>query len=859
MLILSGKLSRLSFSLALVMVLVFFSLAFSPVKVVAAELISVTSINDDGEGSLRQAILAANAEEGLDTITFNLPGPGYTINLTSQLPDITDPVIIDGTSQPGIIVQGPLENPQASDLSCLVIKAGGTTIQGLTVQGFGKGIEVVNVPDNVIRDNIIADNYYNIVITGESASGSSLTGNRIGRYMGRNFYGVFIDGAPYNTIGGPGPNDYNIIGGNYWAGVTIKSGPGHNRVEGNYIGVTDELVPIYNPSTNQLLGYGHRDNGNACGIWLEASGGNAIKNNLVENNDEGGMNIAGCSEANYIQGNCIGSWNGDTADGISPQTSRFAISVGFYSHLGNSGKGICLEGSSNQVIGGSGAGEGNVIAYNAVGISLGSSGSSDARIHSDHNIIQGNDIYHNKFEGIQMFDGSDNLIGGNGAGEGNFFSLTLHTTGTNYLILLTCNSTGGSVVTGNSIIGNNFRDLDVYNQNVINLTGEVTSTNISENNIEVWGGMAIDLGGDGITANDPLDGDTGPNGLQNYPVLTSAYFSGDILTFSGNLNSTPSSNFHLEFFINGDYLQYSDVMTDTDGNAAFTVTTPSPLTNSTSTWNPVRCSATATDAANNTSEFSNTRSAENSRILSLSVSPSLVDITQSTVSANASYIDPLWHSPQIATWDWGDGTTSPGHISYIWDDNTHHDGERQYVTGTHTYISGGIYSVTLTLADDPLRDGAEAETMTFNYVVVYDTTAGSVTGGGWIDSPTGALTSDPTLSGKSSFGFVSKYLKGATVPTGNTEFQFQAGDLNFKTTAYEWLVVNQAGSNAQFKGTGTINGNGNYKFMIWASDGSPDTFRIKIWTEDASGENIVYDNGVSQAISRGSIVIVTKK
>lgn len=107
-------------------------------------------------------------------------------------------------------------------------------------------------------------------------------------------------------------------------------------------------------------------------------------------------------------------------------------------------------------------------------------------------------------------------------------------------------------------------------------------------------------------------------------------------------------------------------------------------------------------------------------------------------------------------------------------------------------------------------------------VVVYDPSAGFVTGGGWINSPIGAYKAEASLSGKATFGFVSKYQKGASVPTGNTAFQFQVAGFEFYSTAYEWLVVNQGGTNAQFKGSGLINGaadpNGQaYKFMLWPS------------------------------------------
>lgn len=127
---------------------------------------------------------------------------------------------------------------------------------------------------------------------------------------------------------------------------------------------------------------------------------------------------------------------------------------------------------------------------------------------------------------------------------------------------------------------------------------------------------------------------------------------------------------------------------------------------------------------------------------------------------------------------------------------------------------------------------------------------------------------EPTLTGKANFGFVSKYKKGQSTPDGNTEFQFKAGDLNFHSTSYEWLVI--AHHKAMYKGTGTINGQGNYGFMISVIDEAltpstdVDLFRIKIWDKN-NGDAVVYDNQMGDgenadpttAIGGGSIVIHT--
>jgi hypothetical protein len=170
-------------------------------------------------------------------------------------------------------------------------------------------------------------------------------------------------------------------------------------------------------------------------------------------------------------------------------------------------------------------------------------------------------------------------------------------------------------------------------------------------------------------------------------------------------------------------------------------------------------------------------------------------------------------------------------------------------------LGADVYSVEASI----LENGYAAPAMDNSIVVVYDPTGGSVTGGGWIDSPEGAYIADLTAAGKANFGFVSKYQKGAVVPSGNTEFQFKLGDLNFHSDSYEWLVVNKESERAQYKGTGTINGSGQYKFMIWVTDNGSgnDTFRIKIWNA-LNEDEVIYDNGSDQTIGGGQISVIVK-
>ena len=227
------------------------------------------------------------------------------------------------------------------------------------------------------------------------------------------------------------------------------------------------------------------------------------------------------------------------------------------------------------------------------------------------------------------------------------------------------------------------------------------------------------------------------------------------------------------------------------------------------------------------------------------------------ITTNADFTDPGTLDTHTAIWDWDDEATSAGIVTFS-------NGSGS-VSGSHTYGTPGVYEVTLTVTDD---DGGSSQAM-FQYIVIYDPNDGFVTGGGWINSPEGAYIPVPSLTGKANFGFVSKYKKGATVPSGQTEFQFKTGDLNFHSLSYEWLVV--ANHKAMYKGIGTINGTGNYGFQLSAIDAAltpstdVDLFRIRIWNKD-NADALVYDNQVEEAdpnadpttaIGGGSIVIHT--
>ena len=221
---------------------------------------------------------------------------------------------------------------------------------------------------------------------------------------------------------------------------------------------------------------------------------------------------------------------------------------------------------------------------------------------------------------------------------------------------------------------------------------------------------------------------------------------------------------------------------------------------------------------------------------SLAVTPTVVPVN-SPVSLAATFSDANALDTHTAVIDWGDSSTSAGIVAEASGSGT--------VGGSHAYAATGVYTVSLTVIDDR----GMSDVATFEYVVVYDPNGGFVTGGGWITTPAGAYTPDSTVEGKSPVGFVAQYLPGATVPTGSLAFTLHAAGFQFKSTSFDWLVIN--GSNAQLRGVGTVNGAGTYQFLLTALDGRPDKLSLKIWETDPASPIYV----ATARTLKGSIIV----
>jgi hypothetical protein len=256
------------------------SISGSASVVVSPPLFLVTTTADSGPGSLRQAILDADGTPGLDIIDFAIGTGIQTLNLVSPLPAITQPVLLDGTSQPGftgapiIELDGAASGPGADGL---LITAGNSTVRGLVINRFtSNGIELQNNGGNVIQGNYI----------GTDVTGTMALGNGMGLRIS----------TSNNTVGGTTVGARNVISGNLGDGVFISDSGTGNVVQGNFIGTdasstvnlgnANNGVHLLNASGNTIGGTGDGAanvisfNGND-GVLVDTGSGNGIRRNAI--------------------------------------------------------------------------------------------------------------------------------------------------------------------------------------------------------------------------------------------------------------------------------------------------------------------------------------------------------------------------------------------------------------------------------------------------------------------------------------------------------------------------------------------------------------------------------------------------
>lgn len=602
----------------------------------AADTFTVINTDDSGAGSLRMAITDANAHANIDAdtpdiIAFAIPGAGvHTIAPVSPLPAITDPVVIDGYTQTGASANTSAVGNNAvlhvelagESLTGAVIAfdldGGKSTVRGLVIHGFGispaafAGSGAIRIASD---ENVVAGNFLGSNVTGDAALPNS--------------FGVSVDSGMDNLVGGVTPADRNLFASDATdssasgrTGIQVRTTQGGTRIQGNYIGTnaagTAALgnfrgidvvgfdgadLTIGGITSNPGRGAGNVISGNSSlggisndGIYIANRPGDLmIQGNLIGLNAAGTAALPnGVSGINFqdavpgsstllVGGTVSGARNViydnriagivSNAIGLTVQGNFIGTNITGTTKLGGGG-GIGITISGTATIGGTAAGAGNVISCDGLGI----------RVYGGTLTIQGN--YFGtaadgvsplpSYQGLSVENDAVATVGGVAAGAGNV--IANHT-----FAGVTVKDTAHVAIRHNSIYDNG-----------------MDPTTISH--------LGIDLSGDEVTPNDPGDTDSGPNNLQNFPVIASATVSGGMIAITGSLNSHASTTYNLEFFANDhintlgygegkNFLGTASVTTNATGNANFSVSFPVAA-------GAPHVTATATDPNGNTSEFS---------------------------------------------------------------------------------------------------------------------------------------------------------------------------------------------------------------------------------------------------------------
>ena len=539
--------------------------------------------------------------------------------------------IISGNESDGVVISG------ASSQSNFVLgNYIGTDVTGTADLGNSDiGVYIFNAPNNTVggaaagAGNVISGNEtWGVAIYVSNATGNVVLGNLIGTdltgtvALGNTLDGIIIQEAANNTIGGTADGAGNVIAGNRLGIYLFAPTTTGNLVQGNFIG-TDLTGTV-------ALG-------NLYGVVVEQAANNTIggtiaaARNIISGNDEDGVFFGLSAQDNIVLGNFIGT---DVTGKVD---------------LGNGIAGVEIQFGSNNTIGGTADGARNVISGNdQMGVLLelnvttqnsvlgnfigtdvtgtidlgnseagvwilgGSSNTIGGTTPGARNVISGND-----WEGVAIGNASDNEILGNFIGTqadgvsplGN----ALH--GINVYNGSSNNKIGGTGVTPGMCDGPCNRigfTQDPANDGVNLQPGAGNGNAILGNSIFDCGELGIDLASNGMSANDVGDPDTGPNTMQNYPVLSVAVATPLVATVDGSLNSMAGRSFRLEFFANGAcdasghgegsrFLGFTNVLTDGTGNVSFSVALTGPV----SDGEAITATASMTTGfSTSTSEFS---------------------------------------------------------------------------------------------------------------------------------------------------------------------------------------------------------------------------------------------------------------
>lgn len=450
----------------------------------------------DGEITLREAICAANANPGPDMISFNISGAGpHTIFATMSLPGLIDGgTTLDGTTQPGYAGSPVVEIRRMGGSTGLAIEGGGTIVRGLSVTGYN-----VSFPG-------AADYGYAIHIYNSTASGTIIESNYIGiepdgLTANPNDIGIYIvDGASGVIVGGSAPAQGNLISGNR---IGLWTSTDNNIIQNNLIG-TD---------ASGMASVGNTDFGIAIlGPFMASSTGNQVLDNVISGNTVGLQLSLGATDVT-VQGNKIGT----------DPTGTAAVA---------NERGLDVAHGDDNVIGGTGPGEGNLISGNTeygmdiragannnqvIGNLIGTDMSGTAALpngedglhveyFSDNNLITGNVISGNTTYGIWVrFSSEYNVIQGNmiGTDAGGSAALPNGVDG----ILINSDSPGTLIggsdpSSGNVISGNTGHGIHILS---IGLPSVPEGTIIQGNKIgaDVTGTVDLGNGGSGIRVQGP--------------------------------------------------------------------------------------------------------------------------------------------------------------------------------------------------------------------------------------------------------------------------------------------------------------------------------------------------------------------